>query len=175
MSASKERTEVVHLPNTAQIPDGVTPSPQDVIRIQNMLQGLDESTPDRRKAGWVWDMSAVGLSVACMVHCLGLPLAVAFLPALAHSSDSHTVHVVLVLLAIPVTLWVIWNEGFAAEKGLFAVMAVIGLSIMVAAVAIPPLEAYEVVLTLTGGTLLASAHVWRWLRGHGSAAVDKDA
>ena len=118
----------------------------------------------RKKAGRVWDLCATGLSAACILHCLGLPLLVTLLPVVSQLGDSHLVHVVLVMLAVPVTLWVIWGEGVTGDGGLFAAIALAGLALMVAAVTASALEDFEVALTLIGGSLLGGAHIWRWFR-----------
>ena len=41
------------------------------------------------KSGHWLDLTAVGLSGLCLVHCLALPLIVAMLPFLARYSDGH--------------------------------------------------------------------------------------
>ena len=97
-----------------------------------------------------------------MVHCLGFPLLTALLPAASLVGDSHFVHVVMVLLAAPVTLWVVQREYVADGSRLFIATALSGLGLMLVAVTIHALEQFEVVLTLTGGTLLAAAHIRRW-------------
>ncbi len=117
----------------------------------------------RHRAARGWDLYASGLSFICMLHCLGLPFLVALLPAASQMVDDHLLHVVLVLLALPVTLWVVWREVIndgSKHSRIFATAALTGLSLMVIAVTV--LEQYEVPLTLTGGTMLGAAHLWRW-------------
>ena len=97
-----------------------------------------------------------------MVHCLGFPLVAALLPAAALAGDSHLVHVIMVLLAAPATLWVVQREYATGGSRLFTSTALVGLGLMLGAVTIHALERFEVVLTLAGGTLLAAAHIWRW-------------
>ena len=117
-----------------------------------------------RNASRVWDMCAAALSSACILHCLALPLLATMLPVASQLGDSHLMHLVLVLLALPVTLWVVRSEGLAGSGRVFTPVALTGLALMVAAVT--ALEQYEVPLTLLGGTLLGGVHVWRWLRHH---------
>ena len=127
---------------------------------------------NRRRAARGWDVYATTLSAACIIHCLGLPLLAAFLPVFAQSFDDHLLHVVLVALAAPVTLWVIWSEDLAERGALFVTVALSGLALMVIAVAVEPLEQYEVPLTVSGGSLLASAHIWRWF--HHRGVIEED-
>ena len=122
----------------------------DVVRVKSV------------RAGRVWDACATSLSSICVLHCLGLPLMAGFLPIVAQPIDSHALHIGLVLLAIPVTLYVAFGEIRAGGGEWFVVAALIGLSLMVIAVAVPPLAAYETEFTMVGGTTLAGAHLWRW-------------
>ena len=112
-----------------------------------------------------WDLVAAGLSSACLVHCLLMPFAVALIPAAGIFSDNHAVHLVLVMLAVPVTLWVVWS---AVSRGgaprLFVGSALLGAVLLIAAVAVSSLRPYETELTVIGSLLVASAHLWRWTR-----------
>ena len=118
----------------------------------------------RRNAGRVWDMFAASLSSACILHCLALPVLATMLPVASQLGDSHLMHVVLVLLALPVTLWVVRSEGLTGPGRVFTPIALAGLILMVAAVTASALEDFEVALTLIGGSLLGGAHIWRWFR-----------
>ena len=116
----------------------------------------------RQSAGRAWDMCAAALSSACILHCLALPLLATMLPVASQLFDNHLMHLVLVLLALPVTLWVVRSEGLTGSGRVFTPLALTGLTLMLAAVTV--LEAYEVPLTLLGGSLLGGVHIWRWLR-----------
>ncbi len=115
----------------------------------------------------VWDACAIGLSSMCLVHCLMLPLGVAVLPSVSRLSDNQLVHIVLVLIAAPVTLWVVWGVLAHGGSRTFVAIALSGLALMSVAVGIPQLEVFETQLTLAGGLLLAGAHLWRWF-SHGN-------
>lgn len=119
-------------------------------------------TGKRRRAARVWDVCAAALSSACLLHCLALPLLATMAPVASQLFDNHLTHVVLVMLAIPITLWVAWGEGVSGDAMFFTPIALTGLAMMVAAVTV--LEPFEVVLTVIGGLLLGGAHVWRWFR-----------
>ncbi|MEM7078476.1 MAG: MerC domain-containing protein [Pseudomonadota bacterium] len=119
-----------------------------------------------------WDIGAAGLSFACILHCLGMPVVIALLPMFGQFADSHFVHMLLVFMAAPITLRVIWGEGLRGRAGRFAAFALFGLALMFAAVLIEPLEAHEVILTMIGGTFLGGAHIWRWFGHHSPPAVE---
>ena len=110
----------------------------------------------------VWDLCAVALSSACLVHCLALPLLATALPLLSHVSESHTVHLMLVSMAAPITLWIVRNVVKSGGGRLFPAAALAGLSLMLLAVLVPGLEQFEVQLTVVGVLLLGGAHLWRW-------------
>ncbi len=130
----------------------------------------------RRRAARMWDVCAATLTSACLIHCLALPLLASLAPVATQLVDNHLLHVVLVFLAVPVTLWVVWGEGIVGDGLIFTPLALSGLTLMIAAVTI--LEPYEVVLTVIGGSMLGGAHLWRWFRHQGpmeSRVVSDDA
>ena len=106
-------------------------------------------------------MCATSLSSLCVLHCLGFPLLVVVLPVLGQLGDSHAIHVGMVMLAVPVTLYVVWGEISARINESFVICALGGLGFMVLAVTVPILHDFETALTLIGGTMLAGAHLWR--------------
>lgn len=101
-----------------------------------------------------------------MLHCLGLPLFTTILPIASLFSENHLLHLTMVLLAIPVTSWVVFSELSSNRNELFIVTACSGLCLMLSAVLIPALEPFELILTVTGGILLGGAHMWRWSQHH---------
>lgn len=106
------------------------------------------------------DASAVLLSGLCLVHCLALPLMIAFLPAVASVAEAEWLHRAFVLLALPVT-------GLALVNGrsnpvVFAPLAVLGMALLIAGAFVHAFHDYEAHLTVAGGLMLAGAHVLRW-------------
>lgn len=100
----------------------------------------------------------------CMLHCLGLPLLLASLPMIGQLGDDHFIHVALLLVTAPITLWVVWRADVGGKGKWFISMALVGLATMIVAVSVEPLHDYEVPLTLAGGSLLGGAHLWRWFQ-----------
>ena len=125
------------------------------------------------------DGVALGLSGACLAHCLALPVVVAAAPALGASLFAQPfVHPVLLALAAPAAVWAI---GLGARRHgrwvLPALLAGIGLGVMllgaapdiwhdaIHALAIHDLwHAAEQPLTVLGVSVLAAAHVLNWRR-----------
>ena len=109
------------------------------------------------------DASAITLSGLCLIHCLALPLMAAFLPLAGVVAEAEWVHKAFVLAALPLSGFAIargWNRGAGAG---FILLAIGGLSLLLAAAFMEALHDYETPLTVLGALALASAHVWRWL------------
>lgn len=113
------------------------------------------------------DLSAVGLSALCLVHCLALPAMALALPLLASWARAEWVHVVFVSLAAPIALLALvdWSTGRPASWRLLG-LAGTGLALMLAGALELPQAAWERPLTVAGGLLLASAHIANWRRRH---------
>lgn len=114
------------------------------------------------------DGMAVFLSALCLVHCLALPLLAAIAPVVAVLAENELVHKALVLAVLPITLWVCWQARDELSHRIFWVLAVGGLSLLAAAAFFPPVEAYEIGLTVVGSVLLGLAHLKRLLRHRGA-------
>lgn len=110
----------------------------------------------------VIDASAVTLSGLCLIHCLALPLAVAFLPLAGVVAEAEWVHKAFVAAALPLSAWAITRSGHMKGRAVFVLLAVSGLALLVAAAFVEALHDFETPLTVLGALLLASAHIWRW-------------
>lgn len=112
------------------------------------------------------DASAVLLSSLCMVHCLLIPALAATGPIATVWLEQEWIHQLLVLVALPVSGYAIRVSIAAGESRWFAYMAGIGLALLFAAAFIPSLHDFEVLMTVSGATVLAASHVLRWFRRH---------
>jgi hypothetical protein len=114
------------------------------------------------------DATGVSLSVICILHCLLVPTAASAAPLLSPELGSlfglsHDWHIVMLALAAPVSLVALgwgmksveagWRIFAAGLSGL--VLMAIGASHVFGSLA-------ETVLTLTGVTVLAGAHLVNW-------------
>lgn len=109
------------------------------------------------------DRMGVTLAALCMVHCLALPLLASLLPLVAPLADLPGVHGVLVLLAMPLGLLLVRDTFGERALRTIALQALVGLALLVGALALPFVDALEEPMTVTGALLLASAHLRRWL------------
>lgn len=116
-----------------------------------------------RKSRWL-DITSMGLSGLCVVHCLLLPFLVAALPFLGVFTQNEWVHQVLILIAAPLTALAFWRAQ-AWTRPEIAVLMAVGLVLLAAAAFISSLQAYEVVISVCGALCLAAAHLMNYLGG----------
>ena len=117
------------------------------------------------------DLCAAGLSTLCVLHCVALPVLLSLMPVVAQAAESELVHRVLVVAAVPMSLRVIWKTRPVHGNGLFVGAASVGLVVLLLAAFIEAVSPYEEPITVAGGVLLGSAHLWHWVRTRGSGGV----
>ena len=115
-----------------------------------------------RLQGVNWDAVGVGTSTLCVIHCLLLPLALAFAPTLAHFlPGSEAVHRSLAYLLAGVGL-LAFRAGYRVhrKKYVLALLLVGIAAVTVGAYAdsLLPSHAWEVAITFTGSAFLIVAH-----------------
>lgn len=122
-------------------------------------------TPSQAKA---LDLSAVGLSVLCLVHCLALPGLALLLPVLGVWAQAEWVHLAFILVAAPVAVLAFIDlRTWRPRSGPMIAVAGAGLTLMLVGALAFPGAGYERPLTVLGGLLLAGAHIANWRRrGH---------
>ncbi|MCE2892055.1 MAG: MerC domain-containing protein [Hyphomonadaceae bacterium] len=117
-----------------------------------------------------FDTLAVVLSGACLVHCLLLPIAAAFLPLLSHAANAEWVHWVFVALAMPTSFLALRHHGNRSLRiVLLRVAATLGLVFLVCGALGWPSHATETLVTVLGGLILASVHIVNYATGHNAA------
>lgn len=113
----------------------------------------------------LFDISAIGLSGLCLLHCLALPALAAFLPMLAAGADAAWVHLLLLALAAPLAATGLWcSHRQCPLPWVLWLLAGFGLVALLAGALGWPTESRETVLTVAGSLSLAAAHVWNWFR-----------
>lgn len=119
------------------------------------------------------DAFAISASVGCMIHCLGLPLLLAFLPAFSDLvNPGETFHVLMLAIAVPASAFALIS-GWRRHRALIPLLVgVAGLLLMASAIAFARSEAMEITITVTGSIFVASAHIanWRYRRSTARAA-----
>jgi len=109
------------------------------------------------------DKAAIGLSLACVVHCLLTPIAIVMLPALGSTFlDDELFHIGLLFLVLPISVFAL---GLGCRKhGNKAVLrtGVVGLAVLLSVVIIGEEAIGEIgerIATITGTAIIAYAHV----------------
>ena len=116
----------------------------------------------RAKVRRMLDMSAIGLSFLCLLHCLAFPIVLVALPILEITLENHNlVHWIFFLIAFPLSLLAL-GIGVPKERRWLWVPASIGLALMLVGAIHDISGEYETHLTLLGATLLAFAHFMNW-------------
>lgn len=112
-----------------------------------------------------FDGLAIGLSTACLLHCLALPLLIALIPAWSSWLDlPESFHLWMLLGAFPVSTVVLWFASDGLRKGrLPFALGMAGLGLMTAGATFEDWAA-EAAFTSLGAVSLASAHILNWRR-----------
>lgn len=112
-----------------------------------------------KRASSLLDRVAIGLSGLCLLHCMaGFVLLSLF--ALSGDWLDHRVHVVGLALAMPmaaVALWRGWRRHGQLPIGL---LGMVGLVVMTASLVVAHGQISEMLVSMLGVGLLASAHWW---------------
>lgn len=110
----------------------------------------------------IWDFIGMGLSLACLVHCLALPFLLAALPTLALGLDHGNLHLVLIVMVLPVAGLALVPAYLRtrASKALFWGLG--GITLLTAGLLLgyAERERLETVLSILGACCLFRAH---WL------------
>ena len=109
------------------------------------------------------DKSAIGFSLACILHCVALPAIAISTPFLIGFAEAEWVHWLLTLLAVAATSTIIL-VSHDARTGAFLAPATGGLVLLGSALFLEPYGVDETLPVVTGGLLLAGAHTLRLLR-----------
>ena len=115
-----------------------------------------------RSTRWL-DGFALCASSLCTVHCLGLPLLFALLPAFASRIDpGESFHLVMLALAIPTSLFALiqGRRRPGAQRPFW--LGLSGLTLMAIGALVAGDAAQEAGATVTGSLLLAAAHIMNW-------------
>lgn len=109
----------------------------------------------------------MGLSGLCLVHCLVLPILASAAPLLGPIADAQWVHELLVLCALPVSIYALARTHPMPVRVVFLAMFAVGATLLIVGAFVAALREHEVLLTVGGALILAAAHLWRW-RSHQS-------
>lgn len=109
------------------------------------------------------DLTGVGLSLGCAIHCLGLPVAAAFAPSLSSFAEAEWVHWAVLLLAAPVAGLAMMSQS---APNLARGLAFAGLATMLMGALEFPTHELEAWVSAFGGALLATGHIVNMVANH---------
>lgn len=110
------------------------------------------------------ETSALFLSGLCVVHCLGLPLLLVAIPALANVlALPEVLHFYIVLLALPLSLSVL-AYGACQHKSFIPLAVGAGGLLSMAVALTAKYHSDEVILSSIGAIVVAFAHISNWQR-----------
>ncbi|WP_180146764.1 MerC domain-containing protein [Sphingomonas sp. R-74633] len=115
-----------------------------------------------------FERAAAGASLLCLIHCAGLPLLLAALPALSRAfALPESLHLWLLGFAIPASGSALLF-GFRQHRAWPPLAAgAIGLALLSAGVLRFGGGRLETAVTMAGSLCLIAAHVGNWRRRHG--------
>ena len=121
----------------------------------------------------VTDKLAIGLSVACAIHCLFLPLMVLTLPSIAALNlDNEAFHMWMVVAVIPCSIYALFLGCKEHSRYQLVFLAFSGLVMLVLALVLGEEqigEAGEKIMTVAGAALIA---LGQWLNFRLCRATD---
>ncbi|MEP3782576.1 MerC domain-containing protein [Parasphingorhabdus sp.] len=117
-----------------------------------------------------FETSALLLSGLCVIHCLGIPLLLAAIPALANVlALPEAVHFYIVLLALPLSLSVLAYGACQHRSVIPLAVGAAGLLSMTVALTAKH-HSDEIILSSIGAMIVAFAHINNWKRRSRCAA-----
>ncbi len=120
-----------------------------------------------------FDISAIGLSGLCLIHCLVLPVVAVALPYLGGWSKAEWVHILFVALAAPISAIALFRRAAKRPPASLLLLAAAGLLLLALGALGLPDHALETPFSVMGGLLLAAAHTWNLRRSPPPPCSDK--
>ena len=108
------------------------------------------------------DKTAISLSMICLIHCLVFPSFLVILSGyFTLSYENELVHYLLLLIAVPVSLYALINGARNHSNFVYLMMGLVGISSLIFAVTMGVElwnESGEIVFTTIGASLVAFSH-----------------
>ena len=115
---------------------------------------------------WV-ERAAVGASALCLVHCAGLPLLLAALPALSSLIPiPESFHVWVLAFAVPTSALALATGWRHHRRAYPLLIGVTGLALLAIGALLLLGGRWETPVTILGSLCLATAHVANWRLRH---------
>ena len=112
-----------------------------------------------------FDRIATALSLVCVGHCIAVPVIAVSLPLAASMAEAEWVHWLLIPLSVLASGTVIVQAHDARRLG-FLLPALTGMALLVFALFAESYGMGETAPVVTGGIVIAAAHLWRLINMH---------
>lgn len=109
------------------------------------------------------DATAISVSSLCLVHCLALPFTASALPLLGTLSEAEWMHRFLVVITVILAGAAFVSTKAAPIRSTYGIIALIGLTALIAGAFVGPLHDHETLLTICGALVVGGAHLFRWM------------
>ena len=110
---------------------------------------------------------AVGASILCLIHCAGLPLLLAALPALSRLiALPEAFHAWILILAVPSSGAALLLGTWRHRAWMPLAAGSFGLALLAAGAFLLAEGAFETPVTIAGSLCLAGAHIGNWRLRH---------
>jgi len=107
-------------------------------------------------------------ALLCLVHCLFLPIVLAWMPLLSRSTNlGINLHLWVVCIAGPVSAWLLIS-AVRQYKRIIVSVGMSGLALLILALLWPLTTQQETLVSVAGSVMLASAHLGNWSVRHRS-------
>jgi hypothetical protein len=117
---------------------------------------------------WV-ERAAVGASVLCLIHCIGLPLLLAALPVLSSLAPiPESFHVWVLVFAAPSSALALFAGRHHHRRAFPLMIGAIGLILLATGALLLLGGRWETPVTIIGSLCLACAHIANWRLRHSS-------
>lgn len=124
--------------------------------------------PAARAAGIDWlERAAVGASALCLIHCIGLPLLLAALPALSSLlAVPERFHVWVLAFAVPSSTLALFTGWHHHRRAYPLMIGTTGLILLATGALLLLGGRWETPVTIMGSLCLAYAHIANWRLRH---------
>ncbi|MBC9032664.1 MerC domain-containing protein [Sphingomonas sp. JC676] len=114
-----------------------------------------------------FERAAVGASMLCLIHCIGLPLLLAALPALSRLiALPESFHVGVLGFALPTSGAALLLGHRGHRERLPLIVGGIGLALLAVGALLLLGSPMETPATIAGSACLVFAHLWNWRLRH---------
>jgi hypothetical protein len=131
---------------------------------------MSHQQPAASAPGIDWlERAAVSASALCLIHCIGLPLLLAALPALSSLiSIPESFHVWILAFAVPSSALALFAGRHHHRRAYPLIIGTTGLVLLATGALLLLGERWETPVTILGSLCLACAHIANWRLRHSS-------